>query len=101
MGRTRGTERGSKPDEAPEGPEFASRTRDVGNSDGGLSPPTESPMGKRAVLASLEKRRPSSGSAVEDAAGTSDAVDPLDRLPIPDDNHERRGSFANMFKKIF
>src|SRR5579871_1992271 len=57
MGRTRGTERGSKPDEPPEGPEFASRTRDAGSSDGGQSPPAESPMGKRAVLAELEKRR--------------------------------------------
>src|SRR5271170_2557259 len=56
MGRTRGTERSSKPEEAPIGSEFAERTRMTstsGNSDGTNSPPPvgspSSPSGGRKI----------------------------------------------------
>src|ERR1700694_1153062 len=70
MGRTRGTERSSKPEESPIGPEFAERTRSRstgGISDGSNSPPlgspSTSPTTKRSVFGAFEKRRPSgSGS---------------------------------------
>src|SRR5271167_2792970 len=67
MGRTRGTERRSKPEEAPIGPEFAERTRmesTSGTSDGNSSPPVGSPTGPsgaRKMLGAFEKRRASSG----------------------------------------
>src|SRR5271168_1436057 len=72
LGRTRGTERSSKPEEAPVGPEFAQRTQNVssgmspttgvastgtsGISDGSASPPSGK---KGGVFGSWEKGRAS------------------------------------------
>ena len=99
MGRTRGTERGSKPEEAPIGPEFAERTRDAstGTSDAvaaGASGPTER---KKSTLSSFEKRRPSS----DDPAAESSAVEPDKTVAEENRGGERRGSITNIFKKIF
>src|SRR5579859_6387320 len=70
MGRTRGTERSSKPEEAPIGPEFASRTRKGSTgeiSEGSGSPPlvspsTSPPNTRKGIFGSFERRRASSGS---------------------------------------
>src|SRR6202035_3191451 len=68
MGRTRGTERSSKPEEAPIGSEFATRTRTGSTgetSDGTNSPPLASPGSpttKKNLFGAFERRRASSGS---------------------------------------
>jgi hypothetical protein len=97
MGRTRGTERGSKPDEAPIGPEFATRTRDVGGSDEGSTS-----VGKRA-LAAYEKRSGSSGSPRNSSSDEPDTVadPPAVVNDKPGSPAERRGSVANFFKNMF
>ena len=112
MGRTRGTERSSKPEEAPIGPEFAERTRMDGNSDGSDSPPIGSPpspsVGKK-VLGAFEKRRGSSGSprtsTTDEPALSPDAsTDPVDKSlspPADESRGERRVSITNFFKKVF
>lgn len=113
MGRTRGTERSSKPEEAPVGPEFAERTRIDSNSagsDGAASPPTAaSPSSPRKVFGSFDKRRASSGSprqsTSEDPAPGDTTVPPsADKSPSPTTDEargERRGSISNFFKKVF
>lgn len=100
MGRTRGTERSSKPEEAPIGPEFAERTRNAGASDEDTSP--SSSAGKRA-LAAFDKRRGSSGSP-RDSTSDEPAVvaDPTaisgDKPAGPND---RRTSVVTFLKNIF
>jgi hypothetical protein len=113
MGRTRGTERSSKPEEAPVGPEFAERTRLGSNSagsDGAASPPTaESPSSPRKMFGSFEKRRASSGSprqsTSEDPSPGDTTVPPsADKSlspPTDEARGERRGSITNFFKKVF
>ena len=115
MGRTRGTERSSKPEEAPIGPEFAERTRMEGTSgvsDGSDSPTIGSPssptVGKKA-LAAFEKRRDSSGSprsstTDEPAVSPDTSADPADKSlspPADESRGERRVSITNFFKKVF
>jgi hypothetical protein len=121
MGRTRGPERSSKPEEAPVGPEFAERTRTQstgeisdGNGSSPLGSPSTSPTAKRSVFGAFERRRASSGSprnsTVDDTPrnatpGTNTATSPVaDKhdLTVPDENRgERRGSISNFFKKVF
>ena len=117
MGRTRGTERSSKPEEAPIGSEFAERTRHAstgGISDGSASPPTAgSPTSpKKGVLGSFDRvRRGSSGSPrtsttdeptlTTDPAG-SPGLSPIDKpAGAEEPRGERRGSISNFFKKVF
>jgi len=113
MGRTRGTERSSKPEEAPIGPEFAERTR-MESSDGSNSPPTVgSPSSPRKILGSFDRRRGSSGSprasneqpAMPDSEiAVSSPVDTAADKPLSppaDPPTERRGSITNFFKKVF
>lgn len=113
MGRTRGSERSSKPEEAPVGPEFAERTR-IGStsagSDGAASPPTaESPSSPRKVFGAFDKRRASSGSprdsTSEDPIVSETAVSPTAEKqvspPGEESRTERRGSITNFFKKVF
>jgi hypothetical protein len=114
MGRTRGTERSSKPEEAPVGPEFAERTRNPsagGMSDGSVSPPTlspSSPPGKRGVLGAFDKRRASSGSprassADEPSITVTDttAASPSDTTAVNEEPRERRGSLTTFLKKVW
>ena len=116
MGRTRGTERSSKPEEAPIGPEFAERTRHAstgGISDGSASPPTAtSPTSpKKGVLGSFDRvRRLSSGSprtsTTDEPTLTTDAAvspgSPIDKSAVSEEPRgERRGSISNFFKKVF
>lgn len=113
MGRTRGTERSSKPEEAPVGPEFAERTRIGGASaasDGAASPPTAgSPSSPRKIFGAFEKRRASSGSPRESTSEGPLASEPMGSSPAdqtlspPTDESrtERRGSITNFFKKVF
>src|SRR5438046_2433068 len=115
MGRTRGTERSSKPEEAPIGSEFAERTRidnTGGISDESSSPPIgspSSPSASKGILGAFEKRRASSGSprtsTTEDPVpGTDTSGDPADKSlspPVDESRGERRASITNFFKKIF
>jgi hypothetical protein len=116
MGRTRGTERSSKPEEAPVGPEFAERTRidsTSAGSDGAVSPPTAgSPASSpRKIFGAFEKRRASYGSPAESAGYDIAVVDPATGTstdkpaspPVVDEapRTERRGSITNFFKKVF
>jgi len=122
MGRTRGTERSSKPEEAPIGDEFAQRTRKSsqgGISDGSNSPPIGSPgsptTGRKSMFSAFERRRHSSGSprasyseepavAATPTATTTISVDPAteDKLEVPPEaNRERRGSITTFLKKVF
>jgi hypothetical protein len=110
MGRTRGTERSSKPEELPEGPEFATRTRDVdleaeGN---GATATAESPTTRKGVFGAFDRRRASSGSparmsSTEEADSAIAAEDTKAGLsPPPDENRgERRGSITQFLKKVF
>ena len=115
MGRTRGTERSSKPEEAPIGPEFAERTRieaTGGISDDNDSPPIGSPSSPSAgkkILGAFEKRRASTGSprtstTDEPVLSPDTPADPVERsLSPPTDQSagERRASITNFFKKVF
>ena len=113
MGRTRGTERSSKPEEGPIGPEFAERTRmdsTSAGSDGAASPPTAgSPSSPRKMFGAFDKRRASSGSARESTSADLATGEPLASpasdnalSPPPDEARtERRGSITNFFKKVF
>ena len=116
MGRTRGPERSSKPEEAPIGPEFAERTRQQSSGgilDGSASPPTAgSPASpRRGVLASFDRvRRGSSGSprtsTTDEPTMAADAAvsptSPVDKSPVAEESRsERRGSITNFFKKVF
>lgn len=118
MGRTRGTERSSKPEEAPIGSEFAERTRkdsQGGISDRSTSPPVGSPgsptTGKKGIFGSLERRRGSSGSprasysdeppVVAAATTTVEPVTSEDRLEVPAEPRERRSSITTFLKKVF
>jgi len=120
MGRTRGTERSSKPEEAPIGSEFAERTRRGSSgevSNGSASPPlgspSTSPTNKRSVFGAFERRRASSGSprtsTVDEpsndatmATGTTTSASPVaDKEAVGEEGQERRGSISNFFKKVF
>jgi hypothetical protein len=108
MGRTRGTERGSKPEEAPIGPEFAERTRlgsESAGSDGAGSPPTAgSPSSPRKVFGSFDKRRASSGSPRISTSEDPSPGDTADKTLSPTGDEartERRGSITNFLKKVF
>lgn len=115
MGRTRGTERSSKPEEAPIGPEFAQRTRmenTSGISDDNSPPPvgsSSSPPGGRKILSAFERRRGSSGSprvstSEEPAITITDtSADSADKSlsPPEEKSGERRASISNFFKKVF
>jgi hypothetical protein len=79
MGRTRGTERGSKPEAAPEGPEFASRTREVNDEGPSVGSPTLSTDGNPAPE-------------------TTEA--PV-QLAVNEDPEVRRSSFSNLIKKMW
>jgi hypothetical protein len=102
MGRTRGTERGSKPEEAPVGPEFASRTQDAAG-----SAPLDSPGGKKGVLAAYDRRPASLGSPPRDSSTDENdvAIGPDTTAPSADksapEDRERRGSITNFLKKVF
>src|SRR5271170_604417 len=104
MGRTRGTERSSKPEEAPQGPEFAERTRNLnadetpsttspGPSDGSTSPTSGR---KSAVLGAFDKRRTSSGSPRLSDENVTEVAAEEQKV-----EGERRGSISNFFKKVF
>ena len=116
MGRTRGPERSSKPEEAPIGPEFAERTRQL--STGGIpdtsasAPTTSSPSSPRkGVLGGFDRvRRGSSGSprtsTTDEPTMVTDPASlpasPDDKSPLPEESRaERRGSITNFFKKVF
>jgi len=113
MGRTRGTERSSKPEEAPIGPEFAERTRmenTSAGSDEAASPTTTgSPSSPRKMFGAFERRRASSGSPREstsaDVAPGETIASPVfdNSLSPPADGArtERRGSITNFLKKVF
>lgn len=127
MGRTRGTERSSKPEEAPIGSEFAERTRKSsqgGLSDGSNSPPLAAVVspgspttGKKSMFSAFDRRRASSGSprasyseepAVvatnTNTSATTTSVEPVseDKLEVPPEaTRERRSSFTTFLKKVF
>ena len=119
MGRTRGTERSSKPEEAPIGSEFAERTRKSsqgGISDGSSSPPIGSPgsptASKKGMFGAFERRRASSGSPrascsdepAVTATTTNISVEPVtdDKLEVPpEETRERRSSITTFLKKVF
>jgi hypothetical protein len=116
MGRTRGTERSSKPEEAPIGAEFAERTRhnsQGGISDGSSSPPVGSPSspntGRKGVFGAFERRRASSGSPrqsseeantnVTTTTTTTDTAPAVDKSP--EENRGRRSSITGFLKGVF
>jgi hypothetical protein len=114
MGRTRGPERSSKPEEAPIGSEFAERTRiesTEGISDDSSSPTAGSPpnpISGRKIFGAFEKRRASSGSprtstADEPTLPADNAPDAADKNLSPPEvkGGERRASITNFFKKVF
>jgi hypothetical protein len=112
MGRTRGTERSSKPEEAPIGPEFAERTQiesTSGVSDGSNSPPvvgsSSSPTAARKILGAFEKRRGSSGSPRNSTTDepTDITANSADKTisPSEEPRSERRGSITHFLKKVF
>ena len=114
MGRTRGPDRSSKPEEAPIGVEFAERTRmeSTGEiSDGSNSPPigsSSSPTTGKRALGAFERRRASSGSP---RTSTTDEpnlnIDPSadsgykSLFPPGEARSERRASISNFFRKVF
>ena len=116
MGRTRGTERGSEPKEAPIGSEFAQRTRQSstgGISNGSSSPPLgSSPNSKRTggLFSSFDRRRGSSGSprtstadelspGAEPGSSAVDTTAPETNLTA-EGQRERRGSLGNFLRKV-
>jgi hypothetical protein len=115
MGRTRGTERSSKPEEAPIGSEFAERTRhnsQGGISDGSSSPPVGSPSspntGRKSVFGAFERRRGSSGSPRESSEDTTNAAmtTTTETAPAADKAAEenrggRRSSITGFLKGVF
>jgi hypothetical protein len=113
LGRTRGTERSSKPEEAPVGSEFAQRTQVTS----GMSPTTTaipstsgtsgtsdgsaSPSGKKSgVFGSWEKRASSASPRLSDENVVSESAI-SEEQPKPVESGERRGSITNFFKKVF
>lgn len=115
MGRTRGPERSSKPEEAPIGSEFAERTRMESTgviADDGTAPPVGSssvPSATKKVLGVFEKRRGSSGgprtsTTDEPVLSPDTSADPVDNSlspPADEIRGERRASISNFFKKVF
>ena len=95
MGRTRGTERSSKPEEPPVGPEFASRTQKALGAEQLQETGMDSP--RKDALGAFERRRGSSSTAEDQATETTP---PAAEKVANEQNRNRRSSLSTFMKKI-